>query len=157
MLLPVADALARILRLVAPMGSEKVPIAEAAGRVLRQNAVAARSQPPFAASAMDGYAVRAGDAVAGAKLTLIGESAAGDGYDGSVGPGQTVRIFTGAPVPQGADGLLIQENAMAEGETIEVVEPVTPWAYIRPAGMDFAEGFSLTAPRRLTGRESALV
>jgi len=157
MLLPVADALARILRLVTAVSTEEVPIADAAGRVLRQDAVAARSQPPFAASAMDGYAVRAGEAVPGAKLTLIGESAAGAGFDGSVGPGQAVRIFTGAPVPEGADGLLIQENARAEGETVEVIEPVTPWAYIRPAGMDFAEGFRLTAPRRLTGRETALI
>ena len=157
MLLPVADALARILRLVSPMGTEDVPLAQATGRVLRVDAVAARSQPPFTASAMDGYAVRAGDAVAGAKLTLIGTAAAGDGFDGKIGPGQTVRIFTGAPVPEGADGILIQENAKADGDTVEVRESVDPWAYIRPEAMDFAEGFCLAAPRRLTGRECALI
>ena len=157
MLLPVSDALARILRLVTPMRTEDVALDQAAGRVLRADAVAARNQPPFAASAMDGYAVRAGDAVVGAKLALIGISAAGEGFDGKLGPGQAVRIFTGAPVPEGADGILIQENAESADGMVEVRERVEPWAYIRPKAMDFAEGFQLTAPRRLTGRECALI
>jgi molybdopterin molybdotransferase len=157
MLLPVGDALARVLRLVEPTGTEEIPLAEAAGRVLAADAVAIRNQPPFAASAMDGYAVRAADANVGAKLTVTGEAAAGSGHGGAVGPGQAVRIFTGAPVPDGADTILIQENTRREGDMIEVTEAPTPWAYIRPAGMDFAEGYRLTAPRRLTGREAALL
>ncbi len=157
MLLPVADALARILALVEPMATEEVPLAEAVGRVLAADAVATRDQPPFAASAMDGYAVRAADAIAGARLNVTGEAAAGNGHGDEVGPGEAVRIFTGAPVPDAADAILIQENARREGDMIEVVEAPTAWAYIRPAGMDFAEGFRLTAPRRLTGPETALL
>jgi molybdopterin molybdotransferase len=157
MLLPVADALARILALVEPMATEEIPLTEAAGRVLAADAVATRNQPPFAASAMDGYAVRAIDAIAGARLRVTGEAAAGSGHGATVGHGEAVRIFTGAPVPDGADAILIQENARREGDTVEVVEAPTAWAYIRPAGMDFAEGFRLTAPRRLTGSETALL
>jgi molybdopterin molybdotransferase len=155
--IPVADALARILALVEPTGTEEIPLAEAVGRVLATDANATRNQPPFAASAMDGYAVRTMDAIAGAKLTVTGEAAAGSSHDGEVGPGEAVRIFTGAPVPEGADTILIQENTRREGDIVEVTEAPTPWAYIRPAGMDFAEGYRLTAPRRLTGREAALL
>jgi molybdopterin molybdotransferase len=157
MLLPVADSLARILALVDPTGTEEIPLADATGRVLAADALAARNQPPFTASAMDGYAVRAADAFTGARLTVTGEAAAGSGHGGTVGQGQAVRIFTGAPVPNGADTILIQENTRREGDTIEVTEAPTPWAYIRPAGMDFAEGYRLTAPRRLSGRETALL
>jgi len=157
MLLPVVQALTRILALVAPTGTERVPLAEAAGRVLAADAVATRNQPPFAASAMDGYALRAADAISGARLTVTGEAAAGNGHGGTVGPGQAIRIFTGAPVPDGADTILIQENAVRTGEAIEVAEAPTSGAHIRPMGMDFARGFRLTAPRRLTGRETALL
>jgi molybdopterin molybdotransferase len=157
MLLPVADALARILALVEPTGTERIALVEATGRVLAADAIATRNQPPFAASAMDGYAVRTADAVAGARLTVTGQSAAGNGHGGAVGPDQAVRIFTGAPVPGGADTILIQENAARDGDTIKVVEAPTAGAHIRPMGMDFAEGFRLTAPRRLTGRETALL
>jgi molybdopterin molybdotransferase len=157
MLLPVADALARILALVTPTGTEEIPLAEAARRVLAADAVATRDQPPFAASAMDGYAVRAADATPGAWLAVTGEAAAGNGHPGPVGPGEAVRIFTGAPVPGGADTILIQENTRREGDRIEVTEAPAPWAHIRPAGMDFVAGFRVTAPRRLTGRETALL
>ena len=160
MLLPVADALARILVLVEPMATEEIPLAEAAGRVLAADAVAARDQPPFAASAMDGYAVRAAEAMVGARLEVTGEAAAGSGHGGKLGPGQAIRIFTGAPVPDEADAILIQENARRTddpADMIEVVEAPTAWAYIRPAGMDFAADFRLTAPRRLTGNETALL
>lgn len=156
-MLLVADALARILNLVSPVGTEEVPLAEAAGRVLRADAVARLSQPPFAASAMDGYAVRAVDARVGARLRVTGEARAGDGGPRVVGPGEAVRIFTGAPVPARADAILIQENARREGEMVEVLEAPTPWSFIRPAGMDFTEGFRLTAPRRLNARELALL
>jgi molybdopterin molybdotransferase len=157
MLLPVADALARILRLVEPVETEEIQLTEAAGRVLAADAVATRDQPPFAASSMDGYAVRAADALVGARLRVTGEAAAGNGHTGAVGAGEAVRIFTGAPVPEGADAILIQENARRDGYIVEVVEAATAWAHIRPAGMDFATGFRLTAPRRLTGPECALL
>ena len=157
MLLPVAEALARIVALVPAMGTEEVPLAEAAGRVLAADAVARRSQPPFAASAMDGYAVRAAEAVLGARLTVAGEAAAGHRHAGALPPGCAIRIFTGAPVPEGADAILIQEDTRREGDVVEVTEAPAPGAYIRPLGMDFAEGYRFAAPRRLTGRECALL
>ncbi len=157
MLIPVADALARILRLIEVTGAETVPVAECAGRVLAADAVAARSQPPFTASAMDGYAVRASDAVKGARLKVTGEAAAGNGHGAPVGPGEAIRIFTGAPVPEGADAVLIQENAARDGDKVTVLEPPAPGANIRPQGMDFPQGFRLTAPRRLSGRDAALL
>ncbi len=157
MLLPVADALARILRLVEITDTETVPVADCAGRVLAADAVATRNQPPFAASAMDGYAVRASDALKGARLKVTGEAAAGNGHAAPVGSGEAVRIFTGAPVPEGADTVLIQENAARHGDTVEVLVSPRPWDNIRPLGMDFTEGFRLTAPRRLTGRDAALL
>jgi molybdopterin molybdotransferase len=157
MLLPVAEALARILALVTPTGTEEVPLAEAAGRVLAADAAAARDQPPFAASAMDGYAVRAAEATLGARLTVTGEAAAGNGHPDALAPGTAIRIFTGAPVPQGADAILIQEDARRDGDRIEVAEAAVPGAHIRRAGMDFARGFRLPAPRRLTGRDCALL
>ena len=156
-MLPVADALQRILALVAPTGSEEVPLAGAAGRVLATDAVAGQNQPPFPASAMDGYAVRAGDARQGAKLRVTAEAQAGDGVPRRVGPGEAVRIFTGAPVPEGADAILIQENARREDDSVEVVEAPTAWTFIRAAGMDFAQGFRLASPRRLNARELALL
>ena len=124
MLLPVADALARILRLVEPIGTEEIPLAEAAGRVLAADAIATRNQPPFAASAMDGYAVRAADAIVGARLKVTGEAAAGSGHGGKLGPGQAIRIFTGAPVPDAADAILIQENARRTGDAADMIEVV---------------------------------
>ncbi|WP_331317594.1 gephyrin-like molybdotransferase Glp [Methylobacterium mesophilicum] len=106
--------------------------------------VASRTQPPFPASAMDGYAVRGADAAAvGATLRLIGTSAAGHGFPGRIGAGEAVRIFTGAPVPEGADAILIQENAAAEAGAVRVLEPVEPARFIRRAGLDFTAGETL--------------
>ena len=99
-LLPVDEALRRLLEGAGPVGQETVPLDEAAGRVLAGPLHALRTQPPFDASAMDGYAVRAADvAEAPARLTVIGSAPAGKPFGGAVGPGQAVRIFTGAPVP----------------------------------------------------------
>ena len=158
-LIPVAEALARILASVpGPVAAEEVAIAEAAGRTLAAAVVATRTQPPFPASAMDGYAVRAADATAGAALRLVGTSAAGHGFSGTIGPGETVRIFTGAPVPAGADGILIQENAEADGETIRALEAVTAQKFVRRAGLDFSEGDGLLADGdTLDARRLALV
>jgi molybdopterin molybdotransferase len=139
-LLPVDEAVARLLSGVTSLPAEEVPLAEAHGRVLAADVAARLTQPPFPASAMDGYAVRAADAKAGARLEVVGMSRAGERFSGALRAGEAVRIFTGAPVPAGADAILIQENAKREGDTVEVVEPVTEGRHIRPAGLDFHEG-----------------
>jgi molybdopterin molybdotransferase len=139
-LLPVDEAIAQLLAGVAPLPAETVPLAQALGRVLAEDVTALLTQPPFPASAMDGYAVRAAEAKAAARLKVIGMSRAGERYSGALGQGEAVRIFTGAPVPEGADAILIQENAKREGDTVEVVEPVMAGRHIRPAGLDFRAG-----------------
>ncbi len=155
-LLSVAEVHARLARLFAPLGSEAVPLARAAGRVLARDVVAARDQPPFAASAMDGYAILAADAATGAQLRVVGTSAAGARFEGGVGRGEAVRIFTGAPVPPGADMILIQEDADADGEVITLRDNRDNERYIRPAGGDFAAGARIAAPRRLRPVDLAL-
>ncbi|MEA1833008.1 gephyrin-like molybdotransferase Glp [Methylobacterium durans] len=144
-LLPVAEALERILASVArPVEAERAGIAAAAGRTLAEAVAAQRTQPPFPASAMDGYAVRGADlASVPARLRLVGTSAAGHGYAGRVGPGEAVRIFTGAPVPEGADAILIQEDAEAEGDSVIARERVAAGRFVRPAGLDFRAGEAL--------------
>jgi molybdopterin molybdotransferase len=139
-LLPVDDAVAQLLAGVAPLAAERVPLGEALGRILAEDVAARLTQPPFPASAMDGYAVRAAEAVAGARLKVIGMSRAGERFSGALGPGGAVRIFTGAPVPEGTDSILIQENAKRDGDTVEVVEPAAAGRHIRPAGLDFRTG-----------------
>ncbi|KQT53366.1 molybdenum cofactor biosynthesis protein MoaA [Methylobacterium sp. Leaf456] len=158
-LLPVADALAKILAAIpGPVESESIPIAQAAGRTLAADITASRTQPPFPASAMDGYAVRAADvASVPATLRLVGTSAAGHGYSQTIGPGEAVRIFTGAPVPEGADAILIQENADADGHTVTAREPVAAGRFLRRAGLDFSEGATLLqAGETLDARRLAL-
>jgi molybdopterin molybdotransferase len=144
------------MRLFAPLGPEEVPLAEAAGRVLARDVVADRDQPPFAASAMDGYAVRAADAAAGRRLAVVGTATAGARYAGRVGAGEAVRIFTGAPVPEGADIVVIQEEAARDGETVTLRAPAGE-ANIRPAGGDFRRGARVAAPRRLRAADLALL
>ena len=148
-LLPVDDAVARLLSGVAPLAAEEVSLAEAAGRVLGSDLAARRTQPPFPASAMDGYAVRAGEASTGRRLQVVGESRAGRRFAGQVWPGDAVRIFTGAPVPDGADAILIQENAQREGDGVVAVEPPESGQFIRPAGLDFRSGDVLLHAGRL--------
>jgi molybdopterin molybdotransferase len=147
-LLPVQAALSRILDGVdAIQDVETVPLRAAAGRVLAEAVIAQRDQPPFPASAMDGYAVRLDDAgTPGARLAVVGKSSAGHRYGRALAPGEAVRIFTGAPVPEGADAILIQENATADGERhILVTEPPSAGRFIRPAGLDFRAGETLIA------------
>ena len=142
-LLPVNDALRRLLDDVEPLArTEDVPLRLAAGRVLAADLLARRTQPAFDASAMDGYAVRAADVVADRKpLRVIGEAAAGRALERAVGPGEAARIFTGAPVPEGADAILIQENAEADGAgNVLPTETVTAGQHIRRAGVDFRDG-----------------
>jgi len=152
-LLPVADAVARVIEGVAPLPTETVALGDAAGRVLAAPLAARRTQPPFAASAMDGYAVRAADlASPPVRLKLVGASAAGHGFAETLGSGETVRISTGAPVPAGADAILIQENAdTPDAATVVAKESVAVGYHIRPAGLDFSEGAALLAAGRTFG------
>lgn len=154
-MISVTEALDHLFALAAPLPTERVPLIQAAGRVLSEPVTAHRDQPPFAASAMDGYAVT--DAAPGARLTVIGESAAGARFDGPVGPGQAVRIFTGAPVPQGATRIVIQEDATREGDSITLHDNLDKGPHIRPAGTDFRDGETVTAPRLLSSRDIALL
>jgi molybdopterin molybdotransferase len=140
-LLPVAEARALILAEVEPLPREMVALAEAHGRVLAEALRASRDQPPFAASAMDGYAVRADDiATLPSNLRIIGTAPAGRRFQGAVGPGEAVRIFTGAPVPDGADTVVIQENGVAAGDVVTVTAETAPGRNIRHAGLDFRRG-----------------
>ncbi|MEM6680327.1 MAG: molybdopterin molybdotransferase MoeA [Pseudomonadota bacterium] len=156
-MLSVEDARARVLALMPDPQPEAVALTDAAGRVLLQSARAARAQPPFAASAMDGYAVRAAEAQLGARLTLAGEAPAGRAFAAPLPAGGAVRIFTGAPVPKGADAILIQEDAEREGDSVIIREAPTVGAHIRPAGGDFEHDAELAAPLRLTPRAIGLL
>ncbi|MEX5726746.1 molybdopterin molybdotransferase [Rhodovulum iodosum] len=156
-MITVEEALARVFALVAPLDTEEVALAEAAGRVLARPVTATRTQPPFAASAMDGYAVRAADAAPGARLSVVGTAAAGHGFAGIIGPGQAARIFTGAPLPEGADRVVIQENVQAEGATITLGGTADAPSNVRAAGSDFEVGESVAAPRRLRAADLALM
>ncbi len=145
-LLPVDDAIAAILQRVPAPTAERVPLSEAGGRVLAEPLIAAHDQPPFHASAMDGYALRATDVVEGHRLSIIGTSQAGAGFSGRVGPGEAVRIFTGAPVPEGADTVIMQEEAVVDGSRVSFTAPARPGHSVRPRGNDFARGQQLIAP-----------
>jgi molybdopterin molybdotransferase len=158
-MISVEEALARVLASAeTPLAEERVALDAAYGRVLARRLMALRTQPPFPNSAMDGYALRSADAAARpAVLTVIGESAAGRAYGGSVGPGEAVRIFTGAPMPDGADAIVVQEEAKRDGDRIEVKAAVSAGDNLRPAGLDFRDGEALLAAgRRLSPRDVAL-
>jgi molybdopterin molybdotransferase len=141
-LLSVDEARARMLAEIAVLPAESVPLSQSIGRVLAEDVAALRDQPPFAASAMDGWAVRAADAPGA--LKIIGESAAGHGFEGRVGPGEAVRIFTGAAVPEGCDAVVIQEDAERDGDVVRV-PAVRAGHHVRPAGGDFRAGEALLA------------
>jgi molybdopterin molybdotransferase len=144
-MISVAEALSKILDGAEPITEvECLPLSDVDGRILAAPMIAKITQPPFDASAMDGYAVIASDCESeNATLDVIGISAAGHGFDGIVNTGQAVRIFTGAPVPDGADAVLIQENTQVlEGSQIRVLQPVAATKNIRPMGQDFAFGES---------------
>ena len=150
-LVPVNEALERLLEGATPLAGENVPLLEAMERVLAEPVIALRTQPPFDASAMDGYAVRAADVASVlSKLLVIGMAPAGRGFDGTVGKGQAVRVFTGAPLPKGADTIVIQENVRTLGDgAIEVVEPTPVERNIRRVGLDFSKGDTLLEKGRL--------
>jgi molybdopterin molybdotransferase len=156
--LSVSEARRRILEDVAPTEPENVAIEAAAGRTLAAPLSARLTQPPFDASAMDGYAVRAADTqILPATLTVIGEAAAGHPFGGSVNTGQAVRIFTGAPMPAGTDAIVIQENTARDGAKVIVREGIADPGHIRHRGIDFKQGDTLLpAGRRIGPREIAL-
>jgi len=157
-MLSVAEALAKVVAGVHRVPSEQVSLPDALGRVLAEDVASRLTHPPAAVSAMDGYAVRARDAAKPpATLRQIGESAAGKGFAGKLGNGQAVRIFTGAPLPDGADAIVIQEDAEAKGKAITVTEKAVKGRWIRPAGLDFKKGQKLLkAGTVLTARDIGL-
>ena len=141
-LLAVDDARARMLAEIVATPAETVSLAQAIGRVLAEDVAAIRDQPPFAASAMDGWAVRSADCPG--SLKIVGESAAGHGFEGAVGVGEAVRIFTGAAVPDGCDAIVIQEDAERDGDIVGAPQ-VAAENFVRPAGGDFKAGAILLA------------
>jgi len=152
----VAEATQRVVAVFAPVASQTVPVGEAFARVLAEPVEARMTQPPAPMSSMDGYAVRAAD-VPGT-LKLAGSAPAGHPFAGSLGAGQTVRIFTGGVVPDGADAIVIQEDTEAQGARIVMKVAAKPGKHIRPAGMDFRQGDLLAPPgRRLTARDLSLI
>jgi molybdopterin molybdotransferase len=157
-MLSVEQALERILGAITPLPAEQISVADGLGRVLAEDIVARRTQPPTAVSAMDGYAVRAADVQqVPVTLTVVGEAPAGDAFKGTVGDNEAVRIFTGGPVPDGANAIIMQENTERGDGTIKVLENAPEGRFVRPAGLDFSEGdVLLQGGRLLTARDAAL-
>ncbi|MBO6825655.1 MAG: molybdopterin molybdotransferase MoeA [Sneathiella sp.] len=158
-MISVEDARQNILSHLTPVSTETVSINQAVGRILAEPIIARRTQPPSDLSAMDGYAVQASDvATIPTTLTVIGESAAGHGFDGDVTAGSCVRIFTGAPLPAGADTIIIQEDTTREGDQVTITEGATKGRYVRPAGIDFKEGDAAFAPgHKISPRDLGLL
>ncbi len=154
-MIPVAEALRRLTDGLSPVGIEEVGVAAALGRVLAEDVAARVTQPPWPVSAMDGYAVRASDvATVPATLNVIGAVPAGASFEGALGKGEAVRIFTGAPLPRGADAIVIQEDTEAKGSAVLVRESAAAGRYVRPAGLDFRAGeVGLKAGRVLGARD----
>ncbi|MFT5439117.1 MAG: molybdopterin molybdotransferase [Alphaproteobacteria bacterium] len=144
-MISVAEARQKITDAMPAMPAERIALPAALGRVLAEDLTARRTQPPKAVSAMDGYAVRSEDVTTiPTTLKIVGHVPAGQSYDGTIGPGETVRIFTGAPLPDGADAIVIQENTEPDGDKVNVVDgKATKGRYVRPAGLDFSEGDTL--------------
>ena len=139
--LELEEAQARLLALAAPLEIERMPVTEALGRYLAEPLIARRTQPPADLSAMDGYAVRSADLPG--PWQVIGASACGHPYAGAIGPGEAVRIATGALLPSGCDQVLLQEHCQRTAATLILVQPGDARAYIRHTGMDFAAGREL--------------
>ncbi|WP_448202910.1 molybdopterin molybdotransferase MoeA [Azospirillum sp. sgz302134] len=161
-MISVGEARACVLAAFSPLPAETVALPDALGRVLAEPLVARLTQPPFAASSMDGWAVRAADiatAEAGAPVTLrrVGEASAGHAFTGTVGPGEVARIFTGAPLPAGADAVVMQEDTETEDDRVRIGRAVPAGRFVRPAGLDFSVGEELLPKGRLiTARDVAL-
>jgi molybdopterin molybdotransferase len=157
-LMPVAEALARVLADAEPLAAEPTPLADAHGRVLAADVAALRTQPPADVSAMDGYAVRSADVTkVPVRLKVVGEVAAGHPFHGTLGAGEAARIFTGGVLPPGADTIVIQENTSREGDAVIVTTPSGKGTHVRVEGLDFKRGAVLLAKgHRLTDRDLAL-
>ena len=156
-MIPVAEARARILAAMRPTETEIVALAEAWGRVTAAPLAARVTQPPRDVSAMDGFALRAADAPAGARLAVVGSAPAGHPWAGVLGPGEALRLFTGSVMPDGADAVLLQEDAEEADGAVLVRESATHGRHIRRAGQDFAAGDVLVpAGRRMTARDVGL-
>ncbi|KPA22348.1 Molybdopterin molybdenumtransferase [Shimia sp. SK013] len=156
-MISVSEALDQLFLLTKQMPTETIPLAQANGRVLAQPVAATRDQPPFSASAMDGYAVSAEGVAPGASYAVVGEAAAGHAFDGTISAGQAVRIFTGAPVPAGAGHVVIQEDIDRHGDTITITDRLGSGTNIRPAGGDFKTGQTIDAPKLLRPNDIALM
>lgn len=156
-MITVDEALDRIFALCPVLPAETVALRHAAGRVLAAPVAARLTQPPFASSAMDGYAIRDADHRPGAVLTVIGEAAAGRGFAGRIEDGQTARIFTGAPVPAGAERVVLQEDVRRAGDRITLGGALESGRHIRPSGQDFRAGDRIAAPRRLRPADLGLI
>ncbi|WP_406650095.1 molybdopterin molybdotransferase MoeA [Aliisedimentitalea scapharcae] len=156
-MITVTQARALLLALTAPLGVEDVPLIRAAGRVLARPVTARRNQPPFAASSMDGYAMKRAEVERHAMFKVIGEAAAGHSFNGTVGPGQAVRIFTGAPVPDGADFVVIQEDITRTGDLITIANEPGEKDNIRAEGGDFSTGTTISPPLSLRAEDIALM
>lgn len=158
-MISVEEALTRLLAHVDVLPPEQISLADGLGRVLAEDVAARRTQPPFAASAMDGYAVRAEDLrQIPAVLRIVAEIPAGAGFGGRVGQGEAARIFTGAPMPAGTDTVVIQEDAERDGERVQIREGAERGRHVRREGLDFAEGdVLLRAGRRLAARDIGLL
>jgi molybdopterin molybdotransferase len=154
-LMPVEEARARILSNVKPLTPEQIAIAQALGRVLAKPVSARRDQPPFNASAMDGYAIRSEDTAP--ERSVVGISAAGHAFKRKLKPGEAVRIFTGAPVPETSDAVVIQENTEAKEKIVTILSPARSQQNIRPRGLDFKKGETLlSASIHLNARDIGL-
>jgi molybdopterin molybdotransferase len=155
----VEEALLRLLEPLAPLPPEQISLVDALGRVLAEDVSAHRTQPPFAVSAMDGYAVRTEDlARIPVELRIVAEVPAGAGFGGRVGAGEAARIFTGAPLPAGTNTIVIQEDTERDGDRVRVLEGAPRGRYVRREGLDFSEGEVLLRPgRRLTVRDIGLL
>ncbi|MBO9410620.1 MULTISPECIES: gephyrin-like molybdotransferase Glp [unclassified Ruegeria] len=156
-MITVEDARALLFGLVDRLPAETISLSQAAGRILAQDVAAKRDQPPFAASSMDGYAVKSSEVELHAMFKVIGEAAAGRRYSGQVGAGQAVRIFTGAPVPDGADFVVIQEDTERRDDLITITDMPGDKTNIRPKGVDFKSGTTISAPRRIRPEDVALM
>lgn len=154
-MITVEEALERVFALVHPLPSEIVPLVRANGRLMHGPAMALRDQPPFAASAMDGYAIN-GDATPHAAFSVIGEAGAGHAFNAALLPGEAIRIFTGAPVPDGATRVVIQEDVDRIGTQITLCQNLDAGTNIRPSGQDFRAGDQLP-PRLLRPNDIALL
>ena len=156
-MISVDAALEAVLALVSPLTTENVPLRSANGRVMARAVSAQRTQPPFAASSMDGYALRRAEVEPDAMFKVVGEAAAGHRFDGTVRAGQAARIFTGAPVPDGADFVVMQEDVTRRGNLITLGHKIGDKSNIRPAGGDFNAGDSMSGPRLLRPSDIALL